>query len=123
MLHELLHLLPPDALEIALVLALALFVGFEREERKQREATYSFGGVRTFPLIGLVSYALALLSGPALVPWAAGLFVVGGLLLLSYHRKLGAAAPTGMATEITALATYVVGALVQREHYWIAATT
>ena len=27
-----------------------------------------------------------------------------------------------MTTEISALATYVVGGLVQREHYWIAAT-
>ena len=61
MLKELLPMVPPDALDIALVLALAFFVGLEREEHKQREPSYAFGGVTTFPLIGLVSYALALI--------------------------------------------------------------
>ena len=115
-------MVPLDALNIALVLALAFFVGLEREEHKQREAPYGFGGVRTFPLIGLVSYALALMSKAALAPWAIGFIVVGGFMLLSYHRKLLAEPPAGMTTEISALATYVLGGLVQRQHYWIAAT-
>ena len=115
-------MVPLDALNIALVLALAFFVGLEREEHKQREAPYAFGGVRTFPLIGLVSYALALISTATLAPWAIGFTVVGGFMLLSYHRKLPAEPPAGMTTEISALATYVLGGLVQREHYWIATT-
>ena len=65
MFRELSPMIPPDALKIALVLALAFFIGLEREEHKQREAAYAFGGVRTFPLIGLVSYALALISAAA----------------------------------------------------------
>jgi hypothetical protein len=52
--------------EIGLVLVISLFVGLEREERKQQESQYAFGGVRTLPLIGLVSYASALVSGPEL---------------------------------------------------------
>lgn len=122
MLEELLPIVPRDALGVTLVLAMASFVGLEREERKQRESTYAFGGVRTFPLIGLVSYALALLSAPQLVVWALGLAVVGGFLLLSYHHKLKADAPAGLTSEISALATYVLAGLVQREHYWIAVT-
>jgi hypothetical protein len=55
MLNELLPVVPPDALKIGLVLALSFFVGLEREEHKQRDAGYAFGGVRTFPLIGLLS--------------------------------------------------------------------
>jgi uncharacterized membrane protein (DUF4010 family) len=122
MLKELLRIVPPDALAIALVLALAFFIGLEREEHKQREPAYAFGGVRTFPLIGLVSYALALISAPQLTPWALGFVVVGGFMMLSYHRKLAAEPPAGLATEMSALATYVVGGLVQREHFWIATT-
>jgi hypothetical protein len=113
MLEELLPLVPPDALKIALVLALAFFVGLEREEHKQREAAYAFGGVRTYPLIGLVSYALALISPALLVPWAIGFAVVGGFMLLSYRRKLAAEPPSGLTTEISALVVYVVGGLVQ----------
>lgn len=122
MLHELAPLLPPDAFKIALVLAISFFVGLEREEHKQREASYAFGGVRSFPLIGLVSYGLALLSAPGLIAWAVGLIVVGALMLLSYGRKLRSEPPAGLTTELSALATYMLGGLVQREYYWIATT-
>ncbi len=122
MLNELLPVVPPDALKISLVLALSFFIGLEREEHKQRDAGYAFGGVRTFPLIGLLSYALALLSAPQLTPWAIGFAVIGGFMFLSYHHNLGGEAPAGLATEISALTTFVVGGLVQREHYWIATT-
>jgi len=111
---------PPDAVKMALVLALAFFIGLEREEHKQREAVYAFGGIRTFPLIGLVSYALALISAPGIVAWVVGFGVIGGFMLLSYRFKLASAPPAGLTTEISALATYVVGGLVQREYFWIA---
>ncbi len=113
---------PPDALQIALVLALAFFIGLEREEHKQRETGYAFGGVRTFPLIGLVSYALALIAAPGLGPWVVGLAVVGGFMLLSYAHRLGREPAGGVTTELSALATYLVGGLVQHEQYWIATT-
>ncbi len=122
MLEELLRFVPRDARDLALALALAFFIGLEREEHKQREPAHAFGGVRTFPLIGLVSYALAFLSAPQLTIWALGFAVVGGFMMLSYQRKLAAEPPAGLATEMSALATYVVGGLVQREHYWIATT-
>src|ERR1700692_4822748 len=112
MLERLLSTVPPDGLKIVLVLALAFFVGLEREEHKQRQAGYAFGGVRTFPLMGLVSYALALLSGNQLAPWAIGLAVVGGLMCLSYFHKLAGELPAGLTTEISALVTYVLGGLV-----------
>jgi uncharacterized membrane protein (DUF4010 family) len=117
---DLLLMVPPDALNIALVLALAFFIGLEREEHKQREPVYAFGGVRSFPLIGLVSYALALLSSPQLLPWTTGFVLIGGFMILSYQHKLAGARPAGLTTEISALATYVIGGLVQRQYYWIA---
>lgn len=111
----------PEAYQIALVLAIALFVGLEREERKQREAGYAFGGIRTFPLIGLVSYALAMLPG-SVVAWAIGLGVVGLLMGLSYYHKLQTDPAAGVTTEVSALVTYAIGGLVRAEDYWIAMT-
>lgn len=122
MFSELLAIVPVDALNIALVLALAFFMGLEREEHKQREPGYAFGGVRVFPLIGLVSYALALISAPDLLPWAIGFATVGAFMLVSYHHKLAGEPPAGLATEISALTTYAVGGLIQHEYYWIAST-
>ena len=122
MFDELLSLMPPDALKIALVLALAFFVGLEREEHKQREARYAFGGVRSYPLIGLMGYGLALVSSPELTPWAIGLAVIGALMGLSYYHKLHGEAPGGLTTEISGLSVYMLGGLVQREYYWIATT-
>ncbi len=116
------QLVPADALKIAVVLALALFLGLEREEHKQRDAVYAFGGVRTFPLIGLVSYALALLGAPQLVPWIVGFAVVGGFMVVSYQHKLSADPPAGLTTELSALATYTVAGLVQHDYLWLAAT-
>src|SRR5882762_2137443 len=55
--------LPPDAVNILLVLFLSFLIGLEREERKAAAERYAFGGVRTFPLIGLMAYAIAFLSG------------------------------------------------------------
>jgi uncharacterized membrane protein (DUF4010 family) len=78
--------------------------------------------VRTFPLIGLIGYAMALLSGDQLIPVTLGFAVVGGFLMVSYWHKLEGAAPAGVTTEMSALATYLVGALVYHEQFWIATT-
>lgn len=111
--------LPTDAFRIALVLALSLLVGFEREEQKVESRVYRFGGVRTFPLLGLTGYALALLGGnEALLP-ATGLIVVGGLMFLSYRHKLAAAETAGVTTEVSGLAMYIVGALIAHDYIWV----
>jgi uncharacterized membrane protein (DUF4010 family) len=94
----------------------------EREEHKASIERYSFGGVRTFPLIGLLGYSLALLSGPQLLPLTLGLAVVGAFLLLSYRHKLATDDTAGVTTEMSGLTTYVVGALVYHEQFWIATT-
>ena len=84
---------------------------------------YSFGGVRTFPLIGLIGYSIALVSGTQLLPLTIGFLVVAGFLLLSYWHKLCADATTaGVTTEMSGLATFLVGALVCYGHFWIATT-
>jgi len=116
------HWLPPDAVKIVLVLFLSFLIGLEREERKSAGGTYSFGGVRTFPLIGLIGYSISLLSGSQFVPVTVGFLVVGGFLLLSYWHKLSRTDAGGVTSEMSGLTTYLVGALVYYDHWWIATT-
>jgi uncharacterized membrane protein (DUF4010 family) len=117
---DLYHWLPPDAVKIVLVLFLSFLIGLEREEHKTSAGSYSFGGVRTFPLIGFIGYAIALLSGSQLLPVIVGFLVVGGFLLLSYWHKLLCVEAAGVTSEMSGLTTYLVGALVYYDHLWIA---
>lgn len=116
---------PTEAVKILIVLVLSFLIGLEREEHKS-EGDYSFGGVRTFPLIGLVGYAVALLSKDQLLPFSVGFAVIGAFLLMAYRHKLTAgetlAEAPGVTTEISGLTTYVLGAVVYQGYYWIAAT-
>ncbi len=119
---ELYQRLPPDAVKIVLVLFLSFLIGLEREDHKAQGGSYSFGGVRTFPLIGLIGYSIALVSGTQLLPLTIGFLVVAGFLLLSYWHKLSTTETPGVTSEMSGLATFLVGALICYGHFWIATT-
>jgi len=119
---EFYHWLPPEAAKILLVLFLSFLIGLEREEHKLAAGSYSFGGVRTFPLIGLIGFSIALVSGPQLLPVTLGFMVIGAFLLLSYWHKISSSQVAGVTTEMSGLTTYLVGALVCYDHLWIATT-
>jgi uncharacterized membrane protein (DUF4010 family) len=119
---NLLDSLPPDGVKILLVLFLAFLIGLEREERKASEEQYAFGGVRTFPLIGLTGYAVALLTGGQATAESLGLLAVSGFLWLSYRHKLEASQAAGVTSEMSGLLTYAVGALIYHGQFWIATT-
>lgn len=119
--NELNQYVPPEAVKLTLTLALSFLLGIEREQHKAQGAHYAFGGIRTFPLIGLIGYAFAVLAHEQALPLALGFAVVGGLMILSYRHKLAADESAGMTTEISALGTYLVGALVCNDRFWIAA--
>lgn len=116
------QLFPPEATKIILTLFLSSLIGLEREEHKASVDKYVFGGIRTYPLIGLLGYALAFLSHDSLWPVTIGLVVIAAFLLLSYQHKLQSSPAVGVTTEVSGLTTYVVGALVSLDHFWIAAT-
>src|SRR5580692_1940527 len=109
-------MLPPEGIKILLVLFLSFLVGIEREEQEHAiespGGNYLFGGVRTFPLIGLIGYAMSLVGGDSLMLVAVGFAVTGGFLWISFKHKLDRYGTAGATTEISALAIYVVGALV-----------
>ncbi|MGC2673591.1 MAG: MgtC/SapB family protein, partial [Candidatus Acidiferrum sp.] len=104
------------------MLFLCFLIGLEREEQKVKSEQYRFGGVRTFPLLGLLGYALCFISGASLLLPAAGFVVVGAFLWQSYRHKLEGVALAGMTTELSGLVTYAIGALVSHEQYWVATT-
>ena len=113
--------LPPEAIKILVALFLSFLIGLEREEHKAAGEHYAFGGVRTFPLIGLVGYSIALLSGTQILALMLGFLGVGAFLLLSYWRKLSVSDdPAGVTSEISGLATFLLGALACYGHLWIA---
>jgi uncharacterized membrane protein (DUF4010 family) len=121
-LNNLYRFLPPEGAKILLVLFLSFLTGLEREEHKAGAEQYAFGGVRTFPLIGLIAYAVSFLAGGQVLPVVLGFAIVAGFLMLSYRHKLQTSTSAGMTTEMSALTTYVAAALVYREQYWIATT-
>lgn len=114
--------IPKGGAQIVLVLILSFLIGLEREEKKTVSDEYRFGGVRTFPLIGLLGYALCSLSAGSWALPAVGFAVVGSFLWQSYRHKIESASLAGMTTEISGLVTYAIGALVWREEYWLATT-
>jgi len=120
--NNLIQLVPKEGAQIVLVLFLSFLIGLEREEQKATSEQYRFGGVRTFPLLGLLGYAISLYSGGNIVLPAVGFAVVGAFLWLSYRHKLEGVAVAGMTTELSGLVTYVVGALVSGGRYWVAVT-
>lgn len=111
---------PHEVFELALVLFLSFLVGIEREEHKAEGGHYVFGGVRTFPLLGFVGYGLARLSGGNVIALAIGFAAVGALMTVSYWNKVRANPSAGGTTEVSALVTYLVGALVHAGATWTA---
>ncbi len=119
------QLLPTEGIKIVLVLFLAFLIGLEREEHKANETHYSFGGVRTFPLIALIGYSIALLAGKQIWPVVLGFLAVAGFLMLSYWRKVTTPLEDqmpGVTSELSGLITYLVGPLVYHDFFWIATT-
>src|SRR5271154_4777053 len=108
MINSLLQVLPPEGIKILLTLFLCFLLGLEREEHRGT-GIYTFGGVRTFPLIGLIGYSMALLSGAQLLPLTIGFAVIGSFLWLSYKHKLETQNVAGVTTEVSGLVTYAVG--------------
>jgi uncharacterized membrane protein (DUF4010 family) len=121
-LNLLLDWFPREGYKLLLALFLGFLLGLEREERVGGDAGRGFGGVRTFPLLALIGYALALLAGTEIWPVALGLIAVSGFLLLSYWHKLTTLPAPGITSEVSALATYLIGALVAHDQYWVATT-
>jgi len=116
---QLLALIPAEAYQLVLVLFLSFLIGLEREELK-RGGKRVFGGVRTFPLLGMMGYVVALIGHDNVFGVLMGLMVVGAFMVVSYWHKIIASSEAGITTEISGLVVYLVGALVHLGMIWFA---
>ncbi len=104
------------AIQIGLVLALSFLVGMEREQNiRLRADVPTLGGVRTFPLLGLLGYLLA----HNIWAFSGGILVVGALLVMQYRGKM-LGERYGLTTEFSALIVYSLGFFVVQGQYWLA---
>jgi uncharacterized membrane protein (DUF4010 family) len=123
--EQFVQLIPTEGIKIVVALFLGFLIGLEREENKASDAHYAFGGIRSFPLIALIGYTVALLSNRQILPEILGFLVVGGFLMLSYWHKVSSTSAKdmpGVTSELSGLITYLVGALVCHDYFWIATT-
>lgn len=98
-----------DWLALGIAVGIGLLIGMQREWSK-----HAIAGIRTFPLIALLG-SLAALLAEAHGGWiiAAGLLAVAALLLAGRLGAVTTEADTGpgITTEIAALLTYAIGAI------------
>ena len=95
-------------------LAIGALIGLEREHSHRRANEELFAGVRTFPLIALMGCLAAMMSEQlGAWPFVAVIGVFGLLVTVAYfvESRYG---DTGLTTEVSALVTFMVGALC----YW-----
>lgn len=121
MFEKLATLLPPEATQLLLVFFLSFLIGLEREELKQ-SGRRAFGGVRTFPLLGLMGYAIAYITKGSVAGMGIGFAVVAAFMLVSYWFKQRYSSDAGITTELSGLVVYLTGSLVYFDHVWFACT-
>jgi uncharacterized membrane protein (DUF4010 family) len=109
--------LPQPLVGFIIALALSFLIGLEREEHGSDGTAFHFGGVRTFPLIGLGGFLLVAAFPDNALPFAIGLLVLGILVAVSYNASIQE--DIGLTTEISALLTFTLGASAAKELYWI----
>jgi uncharacterized membrane protein (DUF4010 family) len=106
-------------LRFAIALALGFLVGLERESTKEHQKLV-FGGVRTHPIISMFGFGCAWLhqaGSTLMIP--AGLLALGTLTAVAYVAKIRGER-FGSTSEISALLTFIMGALALLVDVWVA---
>lgn len=104
----------------AISVALGLLIGIERQRFQAVEPASVPGGIRTFPLIAILGCGAAWLGArvgaPAFVALAAGFaaLIVGTYVVTAIRGDVG------MTSEVAALLTFVLGAMVYHDHALLA---
>ncbi|MGA7160061.1 MAG: MgtC/SapB family protein [Bacteroidota bacterium] len=107
-------------LRFLVALALGFLVGLERESTKIEEQKMVFGGVRTHPIISLLGFGCAwFYKVGAVFMLPVGLLSIAALTTIAYIAKIKVER-YGSTSEISALLTFVTGALALLVDVWIA---
>lgn len=107
-------------LRFIVALALGFLIGLERESNKSKHKVLIFGGIRTFPIISMLGFGCAWLfqlGVTSMLPL--GLLSICALVSISYFSKIRTDR-WGVTSEISALLTFVVGALALLVDIWAA---
>ena len=105
-------------LRLVVALALGFLVGLERESSQSKHKKVLFGGIRTYPIISMFGFGCAWLftiGEKSLLP--IGLIALAALTAISYLSKFQYDQP-GVTTELSALLTFIVGALAMLVDVW-----
>lgn len=107
-------------LRFIVALALGLLIGLERESIKTKHPAMILGGIRTYPIISMLGFGCAWLFqlGVTLM-LPLGLLSVTLLASISYYQKVKSDR-FGVTSEMSALLTFVVGALALLVDVWVA---
>ena len=107
-------------LRFLVALALGFLVGLERESTKIEEQKMVFGGVRTHPIISLLGFGCAwFYKIGAVLMLPVGLLSIAALTSIAYIAKIKVER-YGTTSEISALLTFVTGALALLVDVWVA---
>ena len=107
-------------LRFVVALVLGLLIGLERESNKSKHKVLILGGIRTFPIISMLGFGCAWLfqlGVTAMLP--IGLLSICALASISYFSKIQTDR-WGVTSEVSALLTFVVGALALLVDIWAA---
>ncbi|MCX6175494.1 MAG: MgtC/SapB family protein [Ignavibacteriales bacterium] len=107
-------------LRFLVALALGFLIGLERESNKSTHKVLILGGIRTFPIISMLGFGCAWLfqlGVSSMLPL--GLLSICALASISYFSKIQTDR-WGVTSEVSALLTFVVGALALLVDIWAA---
>jgi uncharacterized membrane protein (DUF4010 family) len=115
----------PSPTSVLLLLGLSLFFGLAFEDFHRADGKRPPGGIRTFPLLALAGGMLTLIDPDRLLPFSAGLLVLGAWLYGYYRvhlkeRDADGAVDAELVVPVCNALAYLLGPVVLREPYWVA---
>ncbi len=110
---------------MALLLGLSFFFGLAFEEFYRRSGEERPGGIRTFPLLAIGGGVLYLLDAQRLVPFTAGLLVLGAWLFAFYRERVRVREAkeepnAGLMVPLCNVQAYLLGAVALAFPPWMA---
>lgn len=101
------------ARDFLIALLIGALVGAEREMTKDGEAgsRHAVGGIRTFILVALVGAASAWITKARGLPWVFATALGAVALVIALRREAAPAGPSGITSEVAAVAVCLLGGL------------
>ena len=97
-------------LSLLTALAVGVLIGLEREQVKKDTGGGAIGGIRTYPIVALIGALATMLEASSL--WLPLIALAGliALLTISYAADVRGGSDRGVTTEVSFVATYLLGA-------------